>query len=172
MTNEGDIRAWLAEHGFAKYADAFVSNAIGLDVLPELNDADLKDIGITALGDRKRLLRAIASLAAAIVSSVVPTTTAPSLKRNADRSQCCSVIWLARWHSQAVLTLKTFEMSFAPVTNAARRSLAGSMARSLSIWAMVIAESNSFFKTLQGVVSFDENGDIADRTVSVSSSVS
>ena len=64
MANGGDIRRWLAEQGFAKYADTFVSNAIGLDVLSELTDADLKDIGITALGDRKRLLCAIASLAA------------------------------------------------------------------------------------------------------------
>jgi class 3 adenylate cyclase/tetratricopeptide (TPR) repeat protein len=86
MANEGDIRRWLAEQGFAKYAEAFASNAIGLDVLLELTDADLKDIGITALGDRKRLLKAIASLAAANVSTVVPTATAPA-PTDAERRQ-------------------------------------------------------------------------------------
>jgi hypothetical protein len=68
MTNAGDIRTWLAGQGLAKYADVFVNNAIGLDVLPDLTDANLKDIGITALGDRKRLLKAIASLPATNVS--------------------------------------------------------------------------------------------------------
>jgi SAM domain (Sterile alpha motif) len=73
MSNAGDIQSWLAEQGFAKYAEAFANNAIGLDVLPELTDADLKDIGITALGDRKRLLKAIASLTASDVSTGVAT---------------------------------------------------------------------------------------------------
>jgi hypothetical protein len=86
MTDAGNIRAWLAEQGFAKYAEAFANNAIGLDVLPELTDADLKDIGITALGDRKRLLNAIASLASADRSSAVPTAT-PASSTDAERRQ-------------------------------------------------------------------------------------
>jgi predicted ATPase/class 3 adenylate cyclase len=86
MTNAGEIRRWLAEQGFAKYAATFVSNAIGLDVLSELTDADLKDIGITALGDRKRLLKAIASLASADISSAVPTAT-PASSTDAERRQ-------------------------------------------------------------------------------------
>jgi SAM domain (Sterile alpha motif) len=52
MANEGDTRKWLAEQGLAKYAEAFSNNAIGLDVLPELTDANLKNIGVAALGDR------------------------------------------------------------------------------------------------------------------------
>jgi class 3 adenylate cyclase/predicted ATPase len=79
MAKAGDIHSWLAEQGFAKYAELFASNEIDLDVLPELTDADLKDIGIIALGDRKRLLKAIASLEAAKLSSVVPTATSQPL---------------------------------------------------------------------------------------------
>jgi hypothetical protein len=86
MANGGDIRRWLAEQGFAKYADTFVSNAIGLNVLSELTDADLKDIGITTLGDRKRLLKAIASVASADISSAVPTAT-PASSTDAERRQ-------------------------------------------------------------------------------------
>jgi hypothetical protein len=52
MANEGDTRKWLAKQGLAKYAEAFSNNAIGLDVLPVLTDADLKNIGVAALGDR------------------------------------------------------------------------------------------------------------------------
>jgi class 3 adenylate cyclase/predicted ATPase len=86
MANAGDIRLWLAEQGFGKYAEAFASNDIDVDVLPELTDADLKELGVASLGDRKRLLKAIASIASAEKSSVVPTTTGPS-PTDAERRQ-------------------------------------------------------------------------------------
>jgi class 3 adenylate cyclase len=85
MANEGYIRRWLAEHGFAKYAEAFASNDITLDVLPDLTDADLKDLGVGTMGDRKRLLRAIASLVPAN-APVGPTATPPSAT-DAERRQ-------------------------------------------------------------------------------------
>jgi class 3 adenylate cyclase len=86
MSSAGDIQTWLAEQGFAKYADAFASNDITVDVLPDLTDADLKDLGVATMGDRKRLLRAIASLATTEVSPVVPTAAGPS-PANAERRQ-------------------------------------------------------------------------------------
>src|SRR3954468_9134441 len=55
---------WLSDAGFERYADAFAEQDITLDVLPELNDADLKELGVATLGDRKRLLKALAALAA------------------------------------------------------------------------------------------------------------
>src|SRR5262249_37287458 len=82
----GDIRTWLAGQGLAKYSEAFASNDIDLDVLPELTDADLKDLGVVSLGDRKRLLKAIASLSAAKAPTVVPTATPPS-PTDAERRQ-------------------------------------------------------------------------------------
>ena len=51
---------WLAEIGMEHYAPMFEAQRIELDVLPELTDADLKEIGISALGDRKRILHVIA----------------------------------------------------------------------------------------------------------------
>jgi class 3 adenylate cyclase len=86
MTNANDIRAWLAELGLAKYAEVFSSNAIDLDVVRELSEADLKDLGVEARGDRKRLLRAIASLSAAKAPTVVPTATLQS-PTDAERRQ-------------------------------------------------------------------------------------
>ena len=59
-----DIAGWLASHGLGEYAPAFAENRIGADVLPGLTDPDLRDLGIAALGDRKRLLAAIAGLGA------------------------------------------------------------------------------------------------------------
>ena len=57
-----NVRQWLAGHGFAQFADAFEQNRIDLDIARDLADQDLRDLGVTALGDRKLLLRAIASL--------------------------------------------------------------------------------------------------------------
>ena len=56
-----DIAAWLDGLGLEQYEEAFRANRIDLDILPDLTDADLAALGV-ALGDRKRLLRAIAAL--------------------------------------------------------------------------------------------------------------
>jgi len=54
------IRAWLEGEGFGKYAELFAAQDISIDLLPELSDADLRELGVASLGDRKRLLKAIA----------------------------------------------------------------------------------------------------------------
>jgi class 3 adenylate cyclase len=59
-----DIAEWLRGLGLEKYAPAFDENAINWDVLSELTADDLKDIGVAAVGDRRRLLAAIAALGA------------------------------------------------------------------------------------------------------------
>jgi class 3 adenylate cyclase/tetratricopeptide (TPR) repeat protein/ABC-type transport system involved in cytochrome c biogenesis ATPase subunit len=57
--NLGD---WLRELGCTQYELLFVENAIDIDVLSELTESDLENLKIP-LGDRKRLLRGIKSLA-------------------------------------------------------------------------------------------------------------
>lgn len=59
------LTAWLETLGLAQYAPAFAAHAVGMDIVGDLTDADLQSIGITLLGDRKRLLKAIAELRAA-----------------------------------------------------------------------------------------------------------
>jgi SAM domain (Sterile alpha motif) len=58
-----DIEKWLRGLGLQKYVAAFRDNAIDAEVLPELTEADLEKLGVV-LGHRKRLLKAIATLAA------------------------------------------------------------------------------------------------------------
>src|SRR5262245_23746897 len=55
------VEDWLQRNGLKKYEPLFRENEIDLDLLPELDGQDLKELGIP-LGDRKRLLRAIAKL--------------------------------------------------------------------------------------------------------------
>src|SRR5215831_819147 len=58
-----DIETWLRGLGLQQYVAAFRDNAIDAEILPELTDADLEKLGVV-LGHRKRLLKAIATLAA------------------------------------------------------------------------------------------------------------
>ena len=53
------IRQFLTELGLERYADSFEENGIEIEILPELEEADLPDLGVTLLGHRKKLMRAI-----------------------------------------------------------------------------------------------------------------
>ena len=52
---------WLAENGLGSYESVFADNKIDFDVIHQMTDADLRELGL-ALGDRKRLLQAVAKL--------------------------------------------------------------------------------------------------------------
>jgi class 3 adenylate cyclase/predicted ATPase len=58
-----DIEAWLRELGLERYEQAFRENEIDAEILPKLTADDLKDIGVTTVGHRRKLLEAIAALA-------------------------------------------------------------------------------------------------------------
>lgn len=53
-----EISEWLTEHNLGQYCQAFVDNGITVELLEELNQDDLKELGLT-LGDRKRFLIAV-----------------------------------------------------------------------------------------------------------------
>jgi len=63
LGNAVDILAWLRELGLERYERAFRENEIAADILPKLTADDLKDIGVTIVGHRRKLLEAIAALA-------------------------------------------------------------------------------------------------------------
>ena len=56
-----DIGGWLRRVGLGRYETVFRKHAIDMDVLTDLTDSELAQISVP-LGDRKRLLKAIASL--------------------------------------------------------------------------------------------------------------
>jgi len=57
-----DIAAWLHGLGLQRYEPVFCDNDIDGVVLPSLMAEDLKDLDITSVGHRRRLLEAIAAL--------------------------------------------------------------------------------------------------------------
>ena len=56
-----DIADWLCGLSLERYVDTFRANAIEVEVLPDLSEADLEQLGVL-LGHRKLMLRAIAAL--------------------------------------------------------------------------------------------------------------
>src|SRR5215471_4593384 len=67
-----DVVGWLRGLGLGQYEEKFRDNKIDADLLPRLTGDDLKEIGVSAFGDRLRLLDAIAALAGAKPSSNAP----------------------------------------------------------------------------------------------------
>ena len=57
-----DIAEWLRGLGLEQYEGAFRENAIDAEVLRDLTTEDLRELGVSLIGHRRRLLRAIADL--------------------------------------------------------------------------------------------------------------
>ena len=58
-----DVTDWLRGLGLERYAAAFRENEVSADLLPTLTAQDLQDMGVVAVGHRRRLQDAIAALA-------------------------------------------------------------------------------------------------------------
>src|SRR5437763_269002 len=65
-----DVGGWLRKLGLEQYEPAFRENKIDSKILPKLTAEDLRDLGVTLVGDRRRLLDAIASLRDEAVSAI------------------------------------------------------------------------------------------------------
>src|ERR1700749_66466 len=57
-----DVVVWLRSLGLGRYEAAFRENEIDETVLPNLTAEDLKDLGVSIVGHRRKLLDAIAAL--------------------------------------------------------------------------------------------------------------
>jgi class 3 adenylate cyclase len=83
-----EITDWLRKLGLEQYAPAFRDNAIDSKVLPRLSAEDLKDLGVTMVGHRRRLLDAIAALSDEAPAALVePTSRDASESVDAERRQ-------------------------------------------------------------------------------------
>ena len=85
-----DVVVWLRSLGLGQYEAAFRDNEIDETVLPRLTQENLKELGVTALGHRLKLLDAIAALRADANASPVTPGSAPidaSPRDTAERRQ-------------------------------------------------------------------------------------
>ena len=79
------IADWLEKLGMSEYAQCFAENRIDFSVLPDLTDQDLEKLGVL-LGDRRKMLRAIASLKA-VDAPIAVATAAPAAPRRLDTAE-------------------------------------------------------------------------------------
>ena len=52
-----DVAAWLQGLGLERYVPAFLENRIEADILPSLTVEDLKDLGVTLVGESPAVAR-------------------------------------------------------------------------------------------------------------------
>jgi class 3 adenylate cyclase/predicted ATPase len=81
-----DIGDWLASIRLERYRQTFLENGIDLDVVDDLTDVDLKELGLS-LGDRKRFLRAAAALAHQSPPAATPPPSVSPIHSEAERRQ-------------------------------------------------------------------------------------
>src|SRR5215475_6370825 len=77
-----DLGGWLRSLGLGKYEAAFRENEIDETILRGLTDEHLKQLGVTALGHRLKLLDAIAALRgdeSQHILSAIPAPARPSV---------------------------------------------------------------------------------------------
>merc|ERR1712154_630861 len=62
FSNDNALKMWLNNIGLIEYYDTFVENGFseGTEVLSDLNNEDLKDMGIKKVAHRKKILKQIA----------------------------------------------------------------------------------------------------------------
>jgi predicted ATPase/class 3 adenylate cyclase len=87
-----DVGGWLRRLGLERYETSFRENNIDDTVLPSLTAEDLKDLGVGFVGDRRKLLNAIAALNVEASVPTRPPSNAPSAidkgtKDTAERRQ-------------------------------------------------------------------------------------
>ena len=81
-----DIDGWLRRIGLEQYAQTFRDNAIDADVLRDLTDEHLRELGLP-LGARLKLLRAVAALGTGEQTPTSPAVTPPAARTDAERRQ-------------------------------------------------------------------------------------
>src|SRR5215472_2727871 len=82
-----DVADWLRKLGLEQYEPAFRANEIDARVLPTLTAEDLKDLGVTLVGHRRRLLDAIAALGAEVPAAVTTEWRTARAQPDAERRQ-------------------------------------------------------------------------------------
>ena len=90
-----DVGAWLRALGLGQYETTFRESEIDAEVLPDLTEGDLNQLGVP-LGHRKRLLKAIAALgtteATAKPPNPTPASSAAAVERRPITVMFCDLV--------------------------------------------------------------------------------
>src|SRR5262249_19725493 len=79
-----EIRRWLEGLGLGQYADAFDAGVIGIELLPQLDNDVLKDLGVSVPGHRLKILKAARGETPGAIPTAPGRTRDPESDRGAD----------------------------------------------------------------------------------------
>ena len=82
-----EVRKWLEAIDLAQYADAFVANDLDIDLLGQVDDQVLKDIGVSSAGHRLRIRNAIAKLGTQVKNESAHGPLTAAGETSAERRQ-------------------------------------------------------------------------------------
>jgi len=122
-----DVGGWLRSLGLEQYESVFRENEIDCQVLSELTESDLEKLGLP-LGHRKRLLKAIAALAATTPSTAEPSTSPERAARDSAERRQLTVMFCDLVGSTALST-KLDPEDLRSVVGAYHKCVAATVAR-------------------------------------------
>ena len=86
------ISAWLQSLGLGQYEQAFIDNDIDLALIARLSEQDLKELGVSSMGHRKKLIEAVARLGEEPVASGAQRPSAKSAERRQLTVMFCDLV--------------------------------------------------------------------------------
>lgn len=92
LQSEQAVSAWLQQHGLSAYAAAFSQAEVDLELVPCLTDDDLKQMGVTALGPRRKILAAAAKLAVQSAEEQLSSDTTGALCSAASAASAATMV--------------------------------------------------------------------------------
>jgi hypothetical protein len=122
-----EVREWLEAIGLPQYVEVFEANDIEVDLVGQLDDQVLKDLGVSSAGHRLRIRNAITKLSpsapVAKNDRTSAATTEPKSQDTAERRQV-TVMFSDLVGSTALSagwTPRTSARSFRPTRSASQR---------------------------------------------------
>jgi hypothetical protein len=97
-----DVADWLRALGLERYESAFRENDVEAGLLANLTADDLRDLGITSVGHRRRILEAIAALRLEATPAGDPVRFSPPPSTSPTESLAdCSLHGLCGWDAHS-----------------------------------------------------------------------
>ena len=125
-----EVAVWLRNLGLEHYEAVFRDNAIDADVLPELTDEHLKELGLP-LGHRLKLLKAVAVLrkGPAQPAAVAPSAEPPSARDTAEAERRQLTVMFADLVGSTALSAALDPEEMRDVIRAYQNTVAGEITR-------------------------------------------
>ena len=127
-----DIDGWLRGIGLGQYIELFRANDIDGELLGRLTGDDLKEIGVTSLGHRRKLLQAIAALGAELAATR-PTVASGDATAHADAERRQLTVMFCDLVDSTALSSQLDPEDYREIIAAYHRALRHSRR---NIWAM------------------------------------